>query len=57
MGAGSMDGGDLAEGGLFLLDLLVVAGRLELPFAITFETGAAEGAGVEGGRSWCEGFL
>ena len=57
MGAGSVDGGGLAEGGLFLLCLLDVAGRLEVPFAVGFERGAAETAAVEGGRSWCEELL
>lgn len=51
MGAGSVDGGGLAEGGLILLDLRGVAGGLEVPFTLGFETGAAERAEVEGGRS------
>lgn len=50
MGAGSVDGGGLAEGGLLLLDFLGVGGGLEVPFAVGFEAGVAEGAGV-GGRS------
>lgn len=57
MGAGSVIGGGLAKEAFFLLDLLDVAGRLEVPFAVGFGTGGFEGAGAEGGRSWCEAFL
>lgn len=56
MGGGSVDGGDLAEGGLLLLDFLDGGGGLDVPFAVGFDIGVAEGAVVRG-RSWCEVFL